>query len=173
VHCSWTGETRPTCISQDWGNPAGFIPCLLQTSHCRTGETLPTQSLHVVAFRSHPMCSSLPWRIGPRAADGDGSQTGGQAVRCARVRLGRGVRGVRVRDAAAPLSSLDLLHSLLPPWCTGLNGICDLTCTLILSCVLKPCGALSLKSLTPHPTQVNTSLVVTWWSLHPHTGYQP
>ena len=129
VLCSRTGETRPTSI-----------PWLLHISHCRTGETLPTQSLHVVvAFRSHvgtSMCSSLPLCIGPRAADGDGSQTGARAVRCAWVRRGRGVWVERVRVAAASPLHLVLFYLLHSPCLTGLNGKRVLACHLILSCGL-------------------------------------
>jgi len=128
VLCGRTGETRPTSIS--W---------LLHISHCRTGETLPTQSLHVDASRSHvgtPMCSSQPLCIGPRAADGDGSQTGARAVRCAWVRRGRGAWVERVRVAAASPLHLFLVHLLISPCCTGLNGKRVLACQLILSCGL-------------------------------------
>ena len=161
-----TGETRPTCI-----------PWLLHISHCRTGETLPTQSQHVDAFRSHvgtSMCSSLPLCIGPRAADGDGSQTGVRAVRCAWVRRGRGVWVERVREAAAPPLHLASSYLLISSCLCGLNGKRELACDhLILSCGLNLFRAFSLKPLTCPVSQLHTSVVGIWRGLHLNTGYQP
>jgi len=120
------------------------------------------------------MCSSQPWCIGPRAADGDGSQTGAGAVRCAWDRWGRCVRVERVRVAAASPLHLILSYLLHSPCLIGLNGKQELAChQLILSCVVIPVRSIQSETLDLSLGQVYTSIVGIWWGLHLNTGYQP